>query len=145
MLFWTVQTIIISIIFIFLIHHLITYFKQILTVPRTKDLVNSPIQKYNDMFKIISNSDSSSSSSSSSSPINVNDYLPKNIEDTLLPQQVPVVTNETKTSMKNELKSFLKKQLNSGNTNQNLGNNTTDISTLDIMDKSSASPFYAAY
>ena len=145
MLFWTVQTIIISIIFIFLIHHLITYFKQILTVPRTKDLVNSPIQKYNDMFKIISNGDSSSSFSSSSLPINVNDYLPKNIEDTLLPQQVPIVTNETKTSMKNELKSFLKKQLNSGNTNQNLGNNTTDISTLDIMDKSSASPFYAVY
>jgi len=144
MLFWTVQTIIISIIFIFLVHHLITYFKQILTVPRTKDLVNSPIQKYNDMFKIISNGDTSPSSSSSS-PINVSDYLPKNIEDTLLPPQVPVVTNETKTSMKNELKSFLKKQLNSGTTNQNIGSSTTDISTLDIMDKSSSSPFYTAY
>ena len=143
MLFWTVQTIIISIIFIFLVHHLITYFKQILTVPRTKDLVNSPIQKYNDMFKIISNSDTSLSSSSST--INVSDYLPKNIEDTLLPPQVPVVTNETKTSMKNELKSFLKKQLNSGTTNQNIGSSTTDISTLDIMDKSSSSPFYSAY
>lgn len=139
MLLWTVQTIIISIIFIFLVHHLITYFKQILTVPRTKDLVNSPIQKYNDMFKIISNSDTSSSSS----PVNVSDYLPKNTEDTLLPPQVPVVTNETKTSMKNELKSFLKKQLNSANSN--IGNNTTDISTLDIMDKSSSSPFYSAY
>jgi hypothetical protein len=140
MLFWTVQTIIISIIFIFLVHHLITYFKQILTVPITKDLVNSPIQKYNDMFKIISNGDSSSSS-----PINVSDYLPKNIEDTLLPPQVPVVTNETKTSMKNELKSFLKKQLNGNGASQNIGNNTTDISTLDIMDKSSSSNFYSAY
>ena len=142
MLFWTVQTIIISIIFIFLVHHLITYFKQILTVPRTKDLVNSPVQKYNDMFKIISNGDTSLSSSSS--PINVSDYLPKNAEDMLLPPQLPVVTNETKTSMKNELKSFLKKQLNGNNANQNLGNNTTDISTLDIMDKSS-SQFYSAY
>ena len=141
MLFWTVQTIIISIIFIFLVHHLITYFKQILTIPRTKDLVNSPIQKYNDMFKIISNGDTSSSSST----INISDYLPKNIEDTLLPPQVPVVTNETKTSMKNELKSFLKKQLNGNNANQPIGNNTTDISTLDIMDKSSSSPFYSAY
>lgn len=143
MLFWTVQTIIISIIFIFLVHHLITYFKQILTVPRTKDLVNSPIQKYNDMFKIISNGDVSLSSSSS--PVNVSEYLPKNVEDTLLPQQEPVITSETKNSMKNELKSFLKKQLNSGNTTQNIGNNTTDISTLDIMDKSSSSPFYSAY
>lgn len=138
MLFWTVQTIIISIIFIFLVHHLITYFKQILTVPRTKDLVNSPIQKYNDMFKIISNSNTSSA-------INVNNYLPVNIEDTILPQQVPVVTSETKNSMKNELKSFLKKQLNGNNANQTLGSNTTDISTLDIMDKSSSSPFYSAY
>ena len=138
MLFWTVQTIIISIIFIFLVHHLITYFKQILTVPMTKDLVNSPIQKYNDMFKIISNSESSST-------INSSDYLPKNMEETFLPPQVPVVTNETKTSMKNELKSFLKKQLNGNNANQTLGSNTTDISTLDIMDKSAASPFYTAY
>jgi hypothetical protein len=138
MLFWTVQTIIISIIFIFLVHHLITYFKQILTVPRTKDLVNSPIQKYNDMFKIISNGDTGPSSST----LNISDYLPKNIEDTLLTPS-PIITNETKTSMKNELKSFLKKQLNSGNTS--LVNNTTDISTLDIMDKSTASPFYAAY
>jgi hypothetical protein len=144
MLFWTVQTIIISIIFIFLVHHLITYFKQILTIPRTKDLVNSPIQKYNDMFKIISNGDTSPSSSSSSS-INVSDYLPKNAEDTLLPPQLPVITNETKNSMKNELKSFLKKQLNSGSTSQNIGSSTTDISTLDIMDKSSSSPFYSAY
>ncbi len=140
MLFWTVQTIIISIIFIFLVHHLITYFKQILTVPRTKDLVNSPIQKYNDMFKIISNGDTSSSST-----VNVSDYLPKNIEDTSLLPQVPVITNETKTSMKNELKSFLKKQLNGNSANQAVGNNTTDISTLDIMDKSSSSPFYSAY
>lgn len=144
MLFWTVQTIIISIIFIFLVHHLITYFKQILTVPRTKDLVNSPIQKYNDMFKIISNSNNNNDSSGISG-ININDYLPKNTEDTLLPPQVPVITNETKTSMKNELKSFLKKQLNSGGSiNQNIGNNTTDISSLDIMDKSSSS-FYAPY
>ena len=143
MLFWTVQTIIISIIFIFLVHHLITYFKQMLTVPRTKDLVNSPIQKYNDMFKIISNS--GTSSSSSCSPINVSDYLPKNTEDTWLPQQEPVITSETKNSMKNELKSFLKKQLNGSNANQTLGNSTTDISTLDIMDKSSSSPFYSAY
>ena len=142
MLFWTVQTIIISIILIFLVHHLITYFKQILTVPRTKDLVNSPIQKYNDMFKIIS---SSETSQYSSPPINVSEFLPKNTEDTLLPPQVPVVTNETKTSMKNELKSFLKKQLNGNNANQNLGSNTTDISTLDIMDKSSSSHFYSAY
>jgi hypothetical protein len=48
-------------------------------------------------------------------------------------------------TMKNELKSFLKKQLNSGTTNQNIGSSTTDISTLDIMDKSSSSPFYSTY
>lgn len=144
MLFWTVQTIIISIIFIFLVHHLITYFKQILTVPRTKDLVNSPIQKYNDMFKIISNSNKNNGSSSISE-INVNDYLPKNTEDTLLSPQIPVITNETKTNMKNELKSFLKKQLSGNNSNQNFGNNTTDISTLDIMDKTSSSQVYSIY
>jgi conjugal transfer/entry exclusion protein len=50
MLFWTVQTILISFILIFLVHHLITYFKQILTVPKTKDLVNTQIKKYQKML-----------------------------------------------------------------------------------------------
>jgi len=132
MLFWTVQTILISFILIFLVHHLITYFKQILTVPKTKDLVNSPIQKYNDMFKIIGSAESLNSNMSQVNP-NIEDYLPKpgfTSEE---------IKNDVTQEMKNELKSFLKKQMTqSSSTNST----TTDISTLDSYGSSS---YYSNY
>lgn len=56
MLSWTLQITIISIIFIFLVHHLINFFKSTLTVPKIKDLVNSPNKKYEQIYNTISNS-----------------------------------------------------------------------------------------
>jgi hypothetical protein len=45
--------ILISVIFIFLAHHLFLYFKENLTVPKVKDLVNEPHQQYKDILKTI--------------------------------------------------------------------------------------------
>lgn len=130
MLFWTVQTILISFILIFLVHHLITYFKQILTVPKTRDLVNSPIQKYNDMFKIIA-SESQNSNANHVNP-NIEDYLPK---PGFTPEEIK---NDVNQEMKNELKSFLKKQMTNASSST-----TTDISTLDSFGSSSS--YYSNY
>ena len=58
MLFWIIQIIIMSIIFIFLIHHLITFFKSTLTIPKIKDLVNTS-SKYENIYNIISNKENS--------------------------------------------------------------------------------------
>jgi hypothetical protein len=96
MLFWSIQITLVSIILIFLVHHLINYFKATLTIPKIKDLVNMPAQKYEHMYNIISQQNSGIGVES-----NV-DYT----EIELLPK--PNVE-----SMKNELKSFLKQQLNS--------------------------------
>lgn len=101
MLSWIIQMSIISIVFIFLIHHLLSFFKSTLTVPKVKDLVNSPSQKYQHIFDTLSKS-SGSINSSTGSYTNI-DLLPTEIED----------SSGTASSMKNELKSFLKKQLNS--------------------------------
>lgn len=137
MLFWTVQTILISFILIFLVHHLITYFKQILTVPKTKDLVNSPIQKYNDMFKIIGNTESSNSNvNQMNSNINIEDYLPK---AGFTPEEIK---NDVNQEMKNELKSFLKKQMTQSSSSSSGATTTTDISTLDSFGSSS---YYSNY
>uniref|UniRef100_A0A6C0H9I4 Uncharacterized protein n=1 Tax=viral metagenome TaxID=1070528 RepID=A0A6C0H9I4_9ZZZZ len=133
MLFWTVQTILISFILIYLVHHLITYFKQILTVPKTKDLVNSPIQKYNDMFKIISGAESSNFNAIPTN-INIEDYLPK---PGFTPEEIK---NDVNQEMKNELKSFLKKQMTQASSNN--ASSTTDISTLDSFGSSS---YYSNY
>jgi hypothetical protein len=74
-------------------------------VPKIKDLVNSPSQKYENMFHIIGN-------------VNSNNYV-NDFTSNLLPKP-----NEQ--NMKSELKNFLKKQLN-------VSTNGTDISSLDSM------------
>jgi len=55
MLFWTIQSIIISIVLIFLLHYLYTFFKDTLTVPIVKDLVNKPNEKYNEIISTFDN------------------------------------------------------------------------------------------
>ena len=51
---WIIQITIISIILIFLVHHLIHFFKTMLTVPKIKDLVNTPNEKYKNIYETIS-------------------------------------------------------------------------------------------
>jgi hypothetical protein len=111
---------------IFLVHHLLLFFKSTLTVPKIKDLVNAPQKKYEDIYNILSK-DSSASSYGSKVDSGFN--------------SINEVKQETKieiSSMKNELKSFLKKQLNNGN-NSGLGptistsGGSTRIDTLDAL------------
>lgn len=94
------------------------FFKTTLTVPKIKDLVNSPNQKYQNIYDTIThNSYNSNNSSSGYTDID------------LLPRDTTEVTQIN--SMKNELKSFLKKQLN-GNTENVMGMDFTpdNISTF---------------
>jgi hypothetical protein len=109
MLSWIIQISIISIIFIFLVHHLLLFFKSTLTVPKIKDLVNSPTQKYQNIFNIISNNSGNSGNSMNPNSYTDIDLLPTNQE-----------TNNDNISMKDELKLFLKKQLTDTNTNTNI-------------------------
>jgi hypothetical protein len=95
---------------------LINFFKDNLTVPKTKDLVNAPSKKYENMYNVINTNSSNSGNEE-------NNY--KHDDYDLLP-------NETPKSMKDELKSFLKKQLLVAST-------SSDISTL------SAPSSYATY
>jgi len=55
MIFFTLKTIFISLLLIALIHYLYGFFKNTLTVPKVKDLVNKPAQRYNQMFASINN------------------------------------------------------------------------------------------
>ena len=127
MLYWSLQITILSIIFIFLIHHLIHFFKSTLTVPKIKDLVNTPNQKYENMYNIISQNNNNNNNSTESISYTEIDLLPK-----------PNVEN-----MKNELKSFLKEQLKTANASQN--DFTTDISTLDSLQSNKQFNAYSEY
>jgi len=55
MLFFTLKTIIISLTLIALIHYLYGFFKDTLTIPKVKDLVNRPAKRYDEMFNLMNN------------------------------------------------------------------------------------------
>ena len=120
MLSWIIQITVISLILIFLVHHLINFFKSTLTVPKIKDLVNSPNQKYENIFDIIKKN-ANNANNANNYEINSNNSNNYSLID-LLPK-----SDEQPPSMKNELKNFLKKQLNG------TSSNTTEIATLDSM------------
>lgn len=80
MLYWTMQWVVISLVLIMLIHYLYAFFKNTLTVPKIKDLVNKPNERYNEILETLK--------------------LNKNTE---------IVTETvSKTEMQQELRSFLK-------------------------------------
>jgi len=81
-------------------------------VPKIKDLVNSPNEKYKDIFETISHNtfreyenDSSSSLNSNKINYNLEDILPPNTNTSAILETV------NSSNMKKELKNFLKKQL----------------------------------
>jgi hypothetical protein len=102
---WIIQISIISIIFIYLVNHLITFFKSTLTIPKIKDLINTSNQKYQNIYDTISHNQNDNSYTSI-------DLLPKNNDNDV---NMNITSNVDNNSMKNELKSFLKKQLNDNN------------------------------
>jgi len=99
MILWIIQITIISFILIFLVHHLINFFKTTLTVPKIKDLVNSPTQKYENMYNIINKHNINSSFENSQ--IKSNDYT--------LIDLLPNVGNNTSQDSGNNMKDELKK------------------------------------
>ena len=136
MLSWIIQISLISITLIFLVHHLIGFFKTTLTVPKIKDLVNSPTQKYQGMFDTISKGHLNPSDFSydlNTKNVDINSSNSYTAID-LLPTEMQTNTNfvldtSTKDVMKDELKSFLKKQMNTSNTNNinNIGTINNDF------------------
>ena len=107
MLFWSIKITLLSIILIFLVHYLINFFKSTLTVPKIKDLVNTPTQKYENMFNVISLSDKQNSSN------NISNNISNNDNNQISYTEIDLLPKPDENSMKNELKSFLKKQMDS--------------------------------
>ena len=119
MFLWIIQITIISFIFIFLLHHLFHFFKSTLTVPKMKDLVNSPSKKYETIYHILSknsqsNSDGTSLPNMNSSTTEIS-FLPK--MDMMMSDTSNLLPAPEK-NMKDELKNFLKSQMNDSKTSE---------------------------
>tara|TARA_Y100000992_G_scaffold302152_1_gene275225 strand:- start:1069 stop:1488 length:420 start_codon:yes stop_codon:yes gene_type:complete len=87
MLPWLIQTAIISLVIILILHNIYFFFKENLTTPSVTDYINRPNEKYEEICKIISSSNNTQHYESS-----------------------------TASNMKEELKLFLNQQLNNKNT-----------------------------
>lgn len=55
MFFLIIQQIILSLIFIFIVHYIYLFMKNNLTIPKTKDLVKKPQEQYKTIYKNMSN------------------------------------------------------------------------------------------
>lgn len=108
--------IIISVVIISLLHYLYTYFINILTVPKIKDLVNKPGQEYKNIEKIILNNKETV----------INNNLSNN-DDTTDISNLKNIRPETKNDMKNELKNFFN-EMNVNNLSDSNTNNTNNLS-----------------
>ena len=53
MLFWIIQQTIISIVLIISVHYIYIFFKNNLTIPKTKDLVKKPTEQYKKIYSSI--------------------------------------------------------------------------------------------
>jgi hypothetical protein len=137
MLSWVIQITVISIILIFLVHHLINFFKATLTVPKIKDLVNTPNKKYENIYNILKKNTKNYVDPNFLDPDYSHNRDDKYDKDYTL---IDLLPKNEETSMKNELKSFLKKQLHNSST-ENSDKTGTNIVSLDSISSSSFSPF----
>jgi hypothetical protein len=120
MLSWALQITIISIILIFLVHNLIQFFRDTLTIPKVKDLVNAPSQKYENMFLAMNNSREDKK---------INSTFDENYKQSLLPTKVREIDVDVG-NMKNELKQYLKTQNILGS---NLETNKQKVKITDLL------------
>jgi len=91
MWYWIFKVSILSLIFIFLLHYLYSFFISTLTIPKVKDLVTLPQQKYDELFNSLEQNKSSQEKNMGG---NIN----------LLPSS----TSSSSQSMKDELIRFMK-------------------------------------
>jgi hypothetical protein len=114
--------VILSFIFIFLVHHLITFFKNTLTTPKIKDLVNIHTEKYDAIYDVIHRHSSAREKEKGKEGEKEKEVIELS---SLLPIQ-----EQAEPSMKDELKSFLKKQMQTSPHVNDL-NSSTSIDFLD--------------
>jgi len=100
--------IITSLILIILIHYLFNFFKDTLTTPKVKDLVEQPLMRYKNIEKITNN-------------IETQDIIGTTKIDEIIDKKNTATNNEN--DMKNELKNFFNELKEQNTMNNNFDNN----------------------
>jgi hypothetical protein len=131
-MFWIAQVAVVSFVMIFILHNLYFFFKEMLTVPKMKDMVKRPQQRYDALFRElrmrneasnhdpetytinnssnnINNSSNSNNSNNSSNSSNSNNSNSNNIHNSNInnSNNSNNSNNNDNDEMKNELKRYL--------------------------------------
>ena len=112
MWYWIIKVSILSFIFIFLLHYIYSFFISTLTIPKVKDLVTLPQQKYDELF----NSLHLQHNKFTNDNIDINNNgnnLPAS-STTIKMQSAPKQSTQ---AMKDELIKFMKEISHNNNTN----------------------------
>lgn len=108
MLFWVTKIILFSIIFIFLIHNILNFLLETLTVSKTKDLLQITNKNYKNIYDILSQS---IYNQDIQTKIKISNQSFKENDDITLIDSLPNNLS-TDDEMKNELANYLRQQLN---------------------------------
>ena len=103
---WIIKVTMISLLLIFLLHYLYSFFKTMLTSPKLKDLVNKPQEKYNTIYNSLK----------SAGDLGVENLGIENVEQDNK-NNMGSIHNSNSSSMKDELKKYLKELNHSNNSN----------------------------
>ena len=125
MWYWIIKVSILSLVFIFLLHYLYSFFVSTLTVPKVKDLVTIPQEKYDEMFHSLQQQ-----------PLQPLQRINDNNEFNA------TATATTQQSMKEDLIHFLK-DLGSSSSSSSQGLYNSNTSTFNVLDSNISSFSFA--
>jgi hypothetical protein len=118
MWYWIIKVSILSLVLIFLLHYLYTFFISTLTIPKVKDLVTLPQQKYDELFHSLEQNNFVKGNGNNGNGNGNNNS--SNGNDNLLP-------SSSSQSMKDELIRFMKEI--GGGSGSNYNSNKNDAPT----------------
>lgn len=133
---WIIQVTIISLLLIFLLHYLYSFFKTTLTSPKLKDLVNKPQEKYNTIYKSLQSAGNGGSYNLGE------DTKPSVNDNSTISISASSGSTSTSTSMKDELKRYLN-DLNSNNGSNNVSNSSSHNNTSIVNSHNEISSVYS--
>jgi len=112
MVFWMIKIILFSIIFIFLIHNILNFLFETLTISKTKDMVQITNQNYKNIYDILSqnNYDQNNNDQNNKNKTKIKISTPQFDDITLIDSLPNDMSNDD--TMKNELANYLRQQLN---------------------------------
>lgn len=124
MLLWTIQWIFISLILIILLHYLYLFFKNTLTIPKVRDLVNKPVESYNEILDTIKSNHNDNNIYNNSS----NNYNKDNsLNDNTMQDELKNFLNELK-KPKTDIKNNNNYNNNFNSSNNNMFEAANDLS-----------------